>query len=197
MAISHQMLEISIFDMSFRINDLWYQGTVSLSGVVTWPPGEVVAGPGEGLPPSVGSNLRALRPCLELLWTNMLSDTANKGPSTLIVVDIATWKTNKRSCPNLHIQCLRGRSQRRVAYFKTFSLCFDKDNVGYVDMLFIAACHSKPGLLWRMKISTNITARQAWCFLTFNNFDWLPLSNLGRQCDVNFCFHFITRHCSK
>ena len=33
--------------------------------------------------PSVGSNRLDLRPCFELLWTNMLSETASKFPSTL------------------------------------------------------------------------------------------------------------------
>lgn len=40
--------------------------------------------------PSEGSSRRALRPCLELLCTNMLSDTARTWPSTLTVVDTTT-----------------------------------------------------------------------------------------------------------
>lgn len=44
---------------------------------------------------SPGSSLRARRPCLELLCTNMLSDTARTGPSTLTVVDRTTWKEGK------------------------------------------------------------------------------------------------------
>ena len=42
-------------------------------------------------PPSVGSSLRARLPCLELLWTNMLSETARSGPSTAVDVEMATW----------------------------------------------------------------------------------------------------------
>lgn len=41
---------------------------------------------------SVGSNRFALRPCLLLLCTNMLSETANSGPSTQTCVDIMTYK---------------------------------------------------------------------------------------------------------
>lgn len=41
--------------------------------------------------PSVGSSLLARLPCLELLWTNMLSDTASWGPSTETCVEITTW----------------------------------------------------------------------------------------------------------
>lgn len=33
--------------------------------------------------PSLGSSRFALRPCLLLLWTNMLSDIASRGPSTI------------------------------------------------------------------------------------------------------------------
>lgn len=40
--------------------------------------------------PSDGSNLRARRPCLELLCTNMLSETARTWPSTLTVVETTT-----------------------------------------------------------------------------------------------------------
>lgn len=42
--------------------------------------------------PSVGSSLFALRPCFELLCTNMLSEIARRGPSTATCVDITTWK---------------------------------------------------------------------------------------------------------
>lgn len=42
-------------------------------------------------PGSVGSNRFALRPCLLLLWTNILSDTANRGPSTPTCVDMITY----------------------------------------------------------------------------------------------------------
>ncbi len=44
---------------------------------------------------SPGSSLRALRPCFELLWTNMLSDTARTWPSTLTVLDKTTWKKGR------------------------------------------------------------------------------------------------------
>lgn len=44
---------------------------------------------------SPGSSRRARRPCLELLCTNMLSDTARTGPSTLTVLDRTTWKEGK------------------------------------------------------------------------------------------------------
>ena len=44
---------------------------------------------GTGLP-SVGSNRLARRPCLELLCTNMLSETASRGPSTLTCDAITT-----------------------------------------------------------------------------------------------------------
>lgn len=45
----------------------------------------------EELPvPSVVSKRLARRPCFELLCTNILSDMANKGPSTLTWVDITT-----------------------------------------------------------------------------------------------------------
>lgn len=37
-----------------------------------------------------GSSRFARRPCFELLWTNMLSDMANKGPSTPTWVEITT-----------------------------------------------------------------------------------------------------------
>ena len=41
--------------------------------------------------PSVGSSRLALRPCLELLWTNMLSETASRGPSTFTCEDTITY----------------------------------------------------------------------------------------------------------
>ncbi len=40
--------------------------------------------------PSDGSSLRARRPCLELLCTNILSETARTCPSTFTVVDTTT-----------------------------------------------------------------------------------------------------------
>lgn len=45
----------------------------------------------QGVAASEGSRRRALRPCFELLCTNMLSETANTCPSTLTVVDTTTW----------------------------------------------------------------------------------------------------------
>lgn len=42
------------------------------------------------LPPSVGSSRLALRPCFELLCTNILSDTVSKGPSIETTVETAT-----------------------------------------------------------------------------------------------------------
>lgn len=45
----------------------------------------------QGDSPSEGSRRRARRPCLELLWTNILSDTARTCPSTFTVVDTTTW----------------------------------------------------------------------------------------------------------
>lgn len=51
--------------------------------------------------PSDGSSLRALRPCLELLCTNMLSDTARTCPSTLTVVDTTTCR--RRIMTALHL----------------------------------------------------------------------------------------------
>lgn len=52
------------------------------------------------IPPSTGSSLLVRRPCLELLCTNMLSDTANNGPSILGVVAMATCNiaTKQRNC---------------------------------------------------------------------------------------------------
>lgn len=47
--------------------------------------------------PSEGSNRLARRPCLELLCTNMLSEMANNGPSTLIWVEITTWNKQRRN----------------------------------------------------------------------------------------------------
>ncbi len=47
--------------------------------------------------PSEGSRRRALRPCLELLWTNMLSDTARTWPSTFTVVHTTTYGVTKAS----------------------------------------------------------------------------------------------------
>lgn len=57
-------------------------------------PGQVWTG---GPDPSEGSRRRALRPCLELLCTNMLSDTASTCPSTLTVVDTTTCGRAKAS----------------------------------------------------------------------------------------------------
>lgn len=48
------------------------------------------------LPPSEGSSLLALLPCLELLCTNMLSDTASTCPSTFTVVESTTWVFRER-----------------------------------------------------------------------------------------------------
>lgn len=45
----------------------------------------------ESCVPSAGSSLLARLPCFELLWTNMLSEIANNGPSTATWVDITTW----------------------------------------------------------------------------------------------------------
>lgn len=45
--------------------------------------------------PSAGSSRFARRPCLELLWTNMLSEMASSGPSTPTCVDITTCKKIK------------------------------------------------------------------------------------------------------
>lgn len=41
---------------------------------------------------SAGSMRLLRRPCFELLCTNMLSDMASSGPSTLICCDMTTWK---------------------------------------------------------------------------------------------------------
>ena len=46
-------------------------------------------------PPSMGSSLLALRPCFELLCTNMLSDVANSDCCTSGTVDMATYKRKK------------------------------------------------------------------------------------------------------
>lgn len=51
---------------------------------------------------SPGSSLRALRPCLELLWTNMLSDTARTWPSTLTVLDRTTWHRGNEAWASVH-----------------------------------------------------------------------------------------------
>lgn len=42
-------------------------------------------------PPSMGSNRRVRRPCFELLWTNIFSDIAKTGGSTLTDVERTTW----------------------------------------------------------------------------------------------------------
>jgi len=42
------------------------------------------------VPPSIGSSRLVRLPCLELLWTNILSDTANNGGSRPTVVDKTT-----------------------------------------------------------------------------------------------------------
>lgn len=47
--------------------------------------------------PSDGSSLRARRPCLELLCTNMLSETARMWLSTLTVVDTTTWAASDKT----------------------------------------------------------------------------------------------------
>lgn len=52
--------------------------------------------------PSEGSRRRARRPCLELLWTNMLSDTASTWPSTLTVVDTTTCAHTQTAERHVH-----------------------------------------------------------------------------------------------
>jgi hypothetical protein len=63
--------------------------------------------------PSVGSSRFALRPCLELLCTNMLSETAMRLPSTLGMREMTTWK--------------RRMSRGLPAFFRQFWLHFRKN----------------------------------------------------------------------
>ena len=68
--------------------------------------------PGAPLPSSP-SLRRVRRPCLELLCTNMLSETASRWPSTLICCDMTTWK--------------RRMSRGLPAFFRQFWLHFRKN----------------------------------------------------------------------
>lgn len=49
---------------------------------------------------SGGSIRRTLRPCFELLWTNMLSENASKLPSNEGVDAMATWIIKAKLIPN-------------------------------------------------------------------------------------------------
>lgn len=62
---------------------------------------------------SDGSRRRVRRPCFELLWTNMLSEMASRGPSVEICVLITTWK--------------RRMSRGLPAFFKQFWLHLRKN----------------------------------------------------------------------
>ena len=70
--------------------------------------------------PSDGSNRRARRPCLELLCTNILSETARTWPSTFTVVDTTT-------CRHTHnfINNLQETAQWTVCILKTQSQIID------------------------------------------------------------------------
>ncbi len=84
--------------------------------------------------PSVGSRRFARRPCFELLWTNMLSDTAKRLPSTLGVNDMTTFV--RENCQNYcqkvpkitkKVTWNRRMSRGFPAFFRQFWLHFRKN----------------------------------------------------------------------
>ena len=84
------------------------------------------------LPPSIGSKRRVRRPCFELLCTNIFSETAKIGGSTLTVVERTTFnngnvrsfsKTNERESVTWNRRISRGLP----AFFKQFWLHLRKN----------------------------------------------------------------------
>lgn len=83
----------------------------------------------EGLPvPSVVSRRLARLPCFELLCTNILSEMASNGPSTLTWVDITTWQKIEKLLSNKIYFLLNSNLPEIFSYhvdFQHFSNNFD------------------------------------------------------------------------